>query len=283
MLCLAPVSYPKCAALASVLVNIIYVKQFGAQRLCFYEYALPNCTMPQNLTTANGFFPVKKNLTYSQSHLHGEAVLTSVESNYVVPVAIKRVFITAKANGSSITIDNAGVSIIGLENHHIKKITVNQKNPQIINVSAETIEFKPGIDFSDILVQNVVVKNVIEFSPTTLRRYVSLDNAKFVNVSGNYVAILHHRGTVTSDNSKIIWLNQISGSGNVVTKNGGEAFNVASLTGIFGPEYEVEYEAGSIVYQSQEASALANALILPTVLSVVVVLFSQGDKLRWRR
>lgn len=283
MLCLGPLAYPKCAALASVLVNIIYVKQFGAQRLCFYENALPNCSMPANLSQANGFFPVKKNLTYSESHLHGEAVLTSVQQNYVVPVKIKRVFVTSAANGSSITIQNTGVSIIGLQPHHLEKITVNQKLPQIINVSAEKIEFKAGIDFSNTLLENVYVKNVIEFSPTTLRRYVSLDNAKFVNVSGNYVAILHHRGTVTSDNSKIIWLNQISGTGSVVTKNAGEAFNVASLTGIFGPQYEVEYEAGSIVYQSQEASAIANALILPTVLSVVVVLFSQGDKLKWKR
>ena len=110
-----------------------------------------------------------------------------------------------------------------------------------------------------------------------------MDNAVFKNVTGAYVALLHHRGTVTADATKVIWLNQVSGVGSVETVNGGEAFNVARLTGIFGPQYEVEYEAGAIFYQSQEATAIANALVLPTVLCIFVTLFSQGDKLRWKR
>jgi len=282
MLCVAPVSYPNCLQLASLLVNAIYIKQYGAEQLCFYQNARPNCTMPTNLSLTNGFHPISKNISYSMSDLHGEVVLKQ-NSTYVVPTHIKTVYVTGESNGSTLLLQNKGISVIGLEKHNLREIRVEKSGSAFENLTVDTFKFTAGIDYTNMKMTNIETKNSIKFVPTTLKRYVPMEGAKFVNVSGNYIALLHHRGTVTADNSKIIWLNQLSGTGNVEKKNGGEALNVASLTGIFGPQYEVEYEAGSIYYQSQEATAIANSLILPTVLCVVIVLFSQGDKLQWRR
>ena len=280
--CRAPVAYPECLNLASLLVNIIYVKQYGSQRMCFYQGAAPNCAMPENLSIANGFYPISKNMSYSVSDLHGEAVLAE-NATYTVPVNVKKVYITENANGSTLILQNKGISVIGLEPHRLTKIRVEQTGASFTNLTVDTFQFKAGLDYTSLRMENIVTRDAIQFSPTTLKRYVPLDGAQFVNVSGNYVALLHHRGNVLADNSKIIWLNQVSGTGTVETQNGGRQLNVALLTGIFGPQYEVEYEAGAIFYQSQEASAIANSLILPTVLCVVVTLFSQGDKLKWKR
>jgi hypothetical protein len=281
-LCRAPVTYPNCLSLASLLVNVVYVKQYGSQRMCFYEGAAPNCEMPGNLSITNGFYPVSRNLSYAISDLHGEAVLAE-STTYVVPVNVKTVYVTGGANGSTVVLQNAGISVVGLEPHTLDEVRVTKKGASFTNVTANTFKFTAGIDYTNLRMTNVATRDAIQFVPTTLKRYVPLDGAQFVNVTGNYVALLHHRGTVVADNSKIIWLNQVSGTGSVETKNDGRQLNVALLTGIFGPQYEVEYEAGSIFYQSQEATAIANALVLPTVLCVVVTLFSQGDKLRWKR
>lgn len=283
MRCDAPLPYPLCAKFASLLVKIIFVKTIGNQRVCFYENARPNCTMPTNLTIQNGFYPVERNISHEISNLHAEAILLKKYENYVVPANIKSVYITGAANASKITIQNEGVTIIGLQKHKIDKIEIKSPGSSLINVTSDSIDYKAGLDFTNLRLENVFSKNPIEFLPTTLKRYISMDGAVFKNVTGNYVALLHHRGQVTADNTKIIWLNYVRGTGSVTTVNDGQAFNVARLTGIFGPQYETEYEAGSIFYQSQEASSIANALILPTVLSVVVVFFSQGDKLKWRR
>lgn len=283
MRCDAPLPYPLCAHLASLLVKVIFVKTIGNEKICFYENARPNCTMPENLTLANGFYPIEKNFSQTISDLHGEAILTKKYDNYIVPTNVKTLYITGRANNSNVFVQNPGVTVQGLENHMLDKLTIRKPGSQIKNVSANKIEFSAGMDFTNLLLENVYSKNVIEFLPTSLKRFISMQGAKFKNVTGNYIALLHHRGQVTSDNSKIIWLNQIRGTGSVVLVDDGQAFNVALLTGIFGPQYETEYEAGSIYYQSQEASSIANALILPTVLSVVVVFFSQGDKLKWRR
>lgn len=52
---LTPPRFPGCLQATSVLANIVWV--YGPTNACF-DPALPNCTMPDNVETISGMFPV---------------------------------------------------------------------------------------------------------------------------------------------------------------------------------------------------------------------------------
>lgn len=284
--CLSPVPFPICVRAASVLATTVFVKRTEKHRLCYYEGAVDKCEMPANLTIANGFYPVVANGTGALS-VHGESVLDETYPNatYVTPKSVKTVYVQSDLPDLKIVLESKNCTITGrlADNAHpvVGQIVVTQPNAIIENIDARQIEYSSGLHPLQTRITNVTIAQPIQFAPAYLDVDVNLEGAEFTNVSGNYVAVLHHRGTINATNSSVIWLPRASGSAvSAVNVYGtGSALNVAKLTGIFGSQYEIAQAAGTIVAHNIQAEQLAQALVLPAIVAAAVVFFSNADKL----
>jgi hypothetical protein len=241
--------------------------------------------MPKNLTIANGFYPVVANGTGAFS-VHGESVLDETYANatYVTPKSVKTVYVQSNLPNLKIILESKNCTLTGglADNKRpaVGQIVVTQPNAVIENIDANKIEYTPGLDPLATRITNVTVAQPIQLAPAYLDVDVNLDGAAFTNVSGNYVAVLHHRGTINATDSSVIWLPRASGADvSAVNVYGtGSNLNVAKLTGIFGSQYEIAQAAGTIVAHNQQAEQLAQALVLPTVVAAAVVIFSNADR-----
>ena len=183
-----------------------------------------------------------------------------------------------------ITIDSRNATVRAFDPLNIPTvgtITVLRPNVRIENLSAKRIVFPEGVTPGGIRLQNVTVADPIQVAPKDDTVDISMDNAFFDNVSGNYVALLH-RGLVNSSNTDILWLPRATSEtdNNVLSYGNGSNLNVAKLTGIFGAQYELEQAAGSVVVENLQAEQIATALLFPTLLLVGVTVFSNLDRLK---
>lgn len=282
--CLSPVPFPTCVQAASILTTTVYVKRVDDHRLCYYKEAVPGCEMPSDLSINNGFYPVVANATEGLS-IHGEALLDSSYNgeNYTMQTHIKTLLVSGTVD-TQIVVDSQNATVRGIDDDSfatVNNVVVLQPNAHLENLNVESVIFPDGIDPGACHLINLTIKKAIQIAPKTNGVDVDLDNSFFGNVRGNYVALLHHAGTVNSSSTDIIWLPRQSSSDNVnvLSFNNGSNLNVARLTGIFGQQYQIEQAAGSIVYENQQAQGLFNLLLIPTIVLGGVVFFSRLDSL----
>jgi len=285
-LCLSPVTYPVCIRAASILATTVFVKKVDNRRLCYYEGAARGCAMPENLTIANGFYPVVANGT-GEISVHGEAVLDAgyTDETYTTPTHVKTVYLQESLPHLTVILDSTNCTLTGetsaTPRPQVRNVLVKQPNVSIDNIYVGRIEYALGVQPLAATVTNVTLDNPIQLAPAFYDVDVNLEGATFTNVTGNYVALLHHRGQVVATDTDVIWLPRASSGPNVgVTSLGsGSNLNVAKLTGIFGSQYEIEQAAGSVVAHAAQAEELAGALLIPAIIAGAVVVFSNADKL----
>lgn len=285
-LCLSPVTFPVCIRAATILATTVFVKKTANHRLCYYEGAAPECKMPENLTIANGFYPVVANGTGVIS-VHGEAILDAsyANSTYTTPTHVKVVYLQEDLPHLNVVLASANCTLTGSRSNSVRprlnNIYVEQANITIDNVVVSNIVFAQGLQPLSVSISNVTLGNPIQFAPAYYDVDINLDSANFTNVTGNYVALLHHHGIVTATDTDVIWLPRASSSAEtgVISLGSGSNLNVAKLTGIFGSQYQIEQAAGSVVVISAQAKALAEALLLPAIIAGAVVVLSNLDKL----
>lgn len=284
ILCLSPVPFPVCVQAASLLTTTVFVKKVDSHRLCYYKEAVEGCTMPDDLSITNGFYPVVANAT-GEFSVHGEVALDSAYpgTEYTMTNYAKILYIKESLE-VDITIDSRNATVRAfdpLDIPTVGTITVLRPNVRIENLSAKRIVFPEGVTPGGIRLQNVTVADPIQVAPKDDTVDISMDNAFFDNVGGNYVALLHHRGLVNSSNTDILWLPRATSEtdNNVLSYGNGSNLNVAKLTGIFGAQYELEQAAGSVVVENLQAEQIATALLFPTLLLVGVTVFSNLDRL----
>lgn len=280
--CLSPVPFPICVQAASILTTTVYVKRVDDHRLCYYKEAVPDCEMPADLSINNGFYPVVANATEGIS-IHGEALLDSsyVGENYTMETHIKTVIVSGVVD-TQIVVDSQNATVRGIDDKNfatVNNVVVLQPNTHLENLHVQSVIFPDGITPGACRLVNLTIKESIQIAPKTNGVDIDLNNSFFGNVRGNYVALLHHAGTVNSSNTDIIWLPRQSSSNDVrvLSSNNGSNLNVAGITGIFGQQYQVEQAAGSIVYENQQAHELFNLLLVPSIILGGIVFFSKLD------
>lgn len=284
-LCVSPVPFPTCVQAASLLTNTVFVKKVEDHRLCYYPEAIKGCAMPDNLSIQNGFFPVVANGTEEFS-VHGELALdqTFAEDAFTVPNHVKTLFIKDDMPDLDITVDSINATVRAFNSAQptrVNVITIVQPNVRIHNMHAKKIVFPEGFSPVGVEITNVSIVDPIQVAPEDDNVDVSLKNAVFSNVEGNYVALLHHSGIVNSTNTEILWLPRATSGDEtgVLSYGNGSNMNVAKLTGIFGAQYQLEQAAGSVVVQNIQANQLATALLFPTLLLAGILVFSNSDRI----
>tara|TARA_A200000159_G_scaffold104708_1_gene97408 strand:+ start:193 stop:1065 length:873 start_codon:yes stop_codon:yes gene_type:complete len=280
--CLSPVPFPVCVQAASFLTTTVYVKRVDDRRLCYYPEAVADCTMPADLSINNGFYPVVANATEGIS-IHGEAYVDSnyVGTNYTVGTHVKTLYVRGTVD-TQIVVDSENATVGGIDASGyatVNSVIVLQSNVRLTNLRAQTILFPDGIEPGACQLVNVTTNSPVQIAPKTNGVDVDLNNAYFDNVRGNYIALLHHAGTVNSSNTDILWLPRQSSSNDVavLSANNGSNLNVARLTGIFGQQYQIEQAAGSIVYVNKQAENLFNLLLIPSLVLLGAIVFSGLD------
>lgn len=234
--------------------------------------------MPDNLTEANGFYPVQASVTGNTSEYHGELAVSG-RVNMSVPQAIDTVYLQEGAGGE-LRVEKGNVVIRGIGDHFLDRVVVDGKNISVFNVSATELVF-PASAYPNLHLETVTVHKPLEFAPDGGATSVDMSGAVITNVHGNAVALLHPRGTVEiNEPTEVLLLLQGGGTPFKTTGNATAILDVGRLTGIFGEQYLVEFEAGDLVVEALEAEELAQRLILPTVLAVVSVILAWGDRLR---
>ena len=286
-LCLSPVPFPVCVQAASILTTTVFVKKVNDHRMCYYPEAIDGCTMPTDLTINNGFYPVVANAT-GEFSVHGEIVLDSTydQDVFTMPNSAKTLYIKDNTD-VDILVESKNATICAFDPLNIPTvgtITVLQGNVHIKNLHVKQINFPEGIIPGKILLVNISIVDPIQVAPEDNTVDISMDGAVFDNVRGNYVALLHHSGTVNSTNTDILWLPRATGddSHDVLSYGNGSNLNVAKLTGIFGAQYQIEQAAGSVVVENLQAEQIATALLFPTLLLVGITVFSNIDRLSSR-
>ena len=215
--------------------------------------------MPPDLSIENGFFPVVANGTEEFS-VHGELALdqTFKENDFTVPNYVKTLFIKENMPELDLTVDSLNATVRafnGAEPPRVNKITIVQPNVCVHNIRAKQIVFPEGFSPVGVELINVTIVDPIQVAPEDDNVDVSLKNAVFKNVEGNYVALLHHSGIVNSTNTEILWLPRATSGDetSVLSYGNGSNMNVAKLTGIVGAQYQLEQAAGSVVVQNIQA------------------------------
>jgi hypothetical protein len=239
--------------------------------------------MPTNLTIANGFYPVVANGSEAYS-IHGEALLLLPipEVNYTVKTHVKTLHVQGSGK-TNIVVDSMDVRVIGNvdERPSVENIYVLQRNLNITNINVNKIVLAQGLLPGTLYVNGVDIKEPLQIAPKINGLDINLENATFIDVTGNYISLLHHSGVVHSSNSDILWLPRSANrnTAGVESAGNGSNLNVASLTGIFGAQYQVEQAAGTIVTVNLQAQELFNTLLIPTLILAGVCFFGNLDKL----
>lgn len=276
--CVAPLPYPNCTDHVSLFTTVVFVLTSVTPNRCFYEGALPNCAMPDNVTEANGFLPVQPNAMGNFSEFHGELAVSG-RVNMTVAQTVTTVYLQANASGE-VRVYQDGVVVRGIDDHSLDRLVIGGQNVSVLNVTANEITF-PASNYRRTTLEDVTVGAPIHFSPHNGAASVVLDQSTLTNVRGNFVSLLHPSGTLEINGpTEVLVLPQTRGITFETTGTASAILDVSELTGIFGEEYLVEFEAGDLVVQALEAKELADTLILPTIVAVVTVILAWGDRLR---
>ena len=237
--------------------------------------------MPANLTAANGFYPVQPNNIGNTSVYHGELLVEGTVNITVAP-SVQKVYLGLGAGGA-VRVDQDNVTIHGIDDHALEQLTIGGKNVSVVNATVSELIF-PRTAYTKMVLAHINVTHPVRFSPHAGAESVNLDSSTVTNVVGNVLSLLHPSGTIEINGATeviVLPCPIIMGfaAGFAITGNATSTLNVAELTGIFGKDYLTEYEAGDLVLEALEATQLAQALILPTVLAVLSVVFAWGDRL----
>ena len=276
--CIAPLPYPNCTDQVSLFTTAIFVLTTVTPNRCFYPEAAKGCTMPDNLTEANGFYPVQPDTMGNTSVYHGELAVSGLV-NMTVPQAISTVYVQAGAAGE-LRVQSSNVLVTGVGDHQLDRVVIEGKNVSAVNLTVAELLF-PGSAYVKLRLETITVQSPVQFSPHNGNTAVNLDGAVITDVLGNAVSLLHPQGTVEINGAtEVLMLLQGGGTPFKTTGNATAILDVGELTGIFGEQYLVEFEAGDLVVEALEAEELAQRLILPTVIAVVSVILAWGDRLR---
>ena len=278
--CISALPYPNCTDHVSIFTTAVFVLSTLSPKRCFYKEATPGCTMPANLTAENGFYPVLPNEMGNTSAYHGELLIGGAV-NMTVSQSVTKVYLGANATGS-VRIDQDNVVVRGIAGHALQQLTIGGRNVSVHNATIDELVF-PRSNYTDMAIADVTVQLPVRFSPHGGSEAVNLDRSTISNLKGGVVSFLHPRGTIEINGDTEVLMLPLPPTRSAkfaITGNATSILDVADLTGIFGAEYLVEYEAGDLVLEAIEATQLAQTLILPTVIAVLTVIFGWGDRLR---
>lgn len=276
--CIAPLPYPNCTDQVSLFTTAIFVLTTVSPKRCFYPEAIKGCSMPANMTEANGFYPVQPDLTGNFSEYHGELAVSG-RVNMTIPQAVSTVYAQEGAAGE-LRVQSNNVAILGTGDHAFDRIVLDGVNVTVSNITAAELSF-PASVYTNLHLSDLTVKNPLQFSPHNGATAVDMGSSVITNIRGNAVTLLHPRGRVEiNGQTEVLVLPQGGGTPLTITGNSSAILDVGRLTGIFGEQYLVEFEAGDLVVEALEAEELAQKLIFPTIIAVVSVVAAWGDRLR---
>jgi hypothetical protein len=276
--CIAPLPYPNCTDHVSLFTTAVFVLTTLSPKRCFYPEATKGCTMPTNLTEANGFYPVQPSMTGNFSEYHGELAVSG-RVNLTIPQAVSTVYVQDGAAGELHVLKN-NVQVIGMGDHAFDRIVVDGQNVTVSNITAAELHF-PASVYTNLQLSNLTVQNPLQFAPQSGATAVEMGNSVLTDIRGNAVTLLHPRGTVEINGpTEVLLLLQGGQTPFRTTGTSTAILDVGRLTGIFGEQYLVEFEAGELVVEALEAEELAQRLVVPTVIAVVSVVLAWGDRLR---
>jgi hypothetical protein len=276
--CVAPLPYPNCTDQVSLFTTAVFVLSSLTPNRCFYEGARPGCTMPGNLTEANGFYPVQPSVVGNTSEFHGELAVSGTV-NLTVAHAVRTVYLQEGAGGE-LRLFQDDVVIRGVGPHSLERLVLYGQNVSVSNATVAELVF-PNSVYRNMRLEQVRVRYPLHMAPHGGAPVVDVGGSVLSNVNGSFVSLLHPRGTLEIDGAtEVVVLPQTRGAVFETTGTAPAILDVGELIEIFGGEYLVEFEAGELVVEALEAEQLAHTLILPTVIAVVTVILAWGDRLR---
>lgn len=272
--CAMDLPHPGCLSHASLLATVIWV----SGTTCYEPNYRPGCTMPATNTSLD-IYPVYIPADRNSSVLRGEYI---VSESGTVPRDAKTVYINA--TGGNVAVASSGVRVLPARpGVYLDTLTLEAPGPRVEDLFVDRIVVPPGTSPGPIALVNVTMLESLPILPSPQQHTIDLDGAIFENIRGGSVAMFRHTGTaVCSGTTRCFVMARADPGkrqGETVAVDGGTVVDVAAITGVFGAPYLVAFFGFNRQEELKQAAALANGLVVPTIIAIVSVLLPYGSKI----
>tara|TARA_Y100000593_G_C4252638_1_gene307974 strand:- start:176 stop:946 length:771 start_codon:yes stop_codon:yes gene_type:complete len=216
----------------------------------------------------------------SESGLKREAVLLSGKSQ-TVPMHLGVAYVNDTTDFLELV--TPGTTLIG-RNSSIIINTLVVAAPEITlrNLIIGNLTFKKGNDFTKLKLINIVLGATSRIVPTAAQHTVDLNGAVIQNITGGAVALFRTTGSVTcaGEFTRCFVLEKNEPGReqvDITSEDGATVVDVSAITKTFGPQYMIDYFAFDKVEETLQASDLANALVWPTLATILSVILAHGS------
>ena len=268
--------YPDCLPHTSLLTSWVLIS--SATSTCYEREYTPNCTFPDHRANPDLYPVYVVDQPRVESGLRNELVVKDDTSGSSIPNT------TYIVNGSvtKLTLVNTGSLVKGVgDSPYIETLVVSAATPTIKNVRIGNLTFLTGINFKNLLLQNVILETSTHIGPSVQQHTVNLDGSVVSNLTGGAIAFFRPTGTINCEGefTRCFLLQKIDPGAEpatVVPSHGAAVIDVTAITGIYGDAYLTDFFAFGKVAELDEASQLAWSLFWPTVAILASIFLAHG-------